>query len=108
MGDVYSCLEVAQDMAHDRIEQLETDIYICEVSYHSGKEYVFKTRDEIKFGYLMCLHISINHHFVSKENAMREALAMKNRLKKKCIFVDTIKQVEKGYETISHYKICSI
>ena len=107
MGDVYSCLDTAKDMAQDRIESLETDIYICEVCYKSGKEYVFKTRDEIKFGYLMCLQISINHKFLCKENAIREGGAMKKRLNKRFVFVDTIKQVDKGYETISHYKLCS-
>ena len=107
MGDVYSCLQTAKNMAADRAEQLETDIYICEVGYHSGREYVFKTREQLKFGHLICLHISIHHKFKDKDNAIREGRAMKKRLGKRFIFVDTIKQVDKGYETISHYKLCS-
>jgi len=102
-GNVYSTYEMAKEKAEERMKELETDIFICESRYLSGREFVLKTRDELKHNsYLYILMLPFRHRFMDKDNAKREASIYASR-KGKPVYTDKKVVVEKGYEIIKYH-----
>ena len=108
-GNVYSNYSLAKNMAEERMGELEQDIFICKVNYHSGQEFVLRTKDEMmRLG--DCLYhqqLPFRHKFNTWDNAVRESKKFRKKLKKK-IRIDKITTEDKGYELFSHYALCSI
>lgn len=106
-GNVYSTYDLAFEKAHDKMKELEEDIFICKCEYHSGVEFVLKTRKELigNGNFIYQCKLPFGHHFQVKTNAYREADKFAERLGKK-VNVNPVTYTENGYTLISHYSLC--
>ena len=75
MTRIYSSLGLALNNIEGYMLAKETDIYLCEISYPSGKEYSFREEKDITFPssptILHCNTIPLWHLFRKKGNALR-------------------------------------
>ena len=75
MNRIYSNLDLALDNIEDFMLAKETDIYLCQTTYPSGKEYSFREEKDITFHnsptILHCNTIPLWHLFRKKGNALR-------------------------------------
>ena len=106
-GNVYSNYPLAKDMAEERMDELEQDVFICKVNYHSGNEFVLRTKDEMMRDGDFLYHqmLPFKHKFTFRDNALREAKKFAKKLKKR-VLIDRVTYTEKGYEKISHHILC--
>lgn len=107
-GNVYSTYELAKAMAHERMKELEQDIYICRTEFKSGEEFTLKTRSEMMScaSYLYIVQIPFKHKFKKRDNALRESKAFEYKLGKPVI-IEKHTYEENGYNKFSHYSLCS-
>jgi len=106
-GSVYSTYELARDMAEDKMDELEEDIFICSCNYKSGKEFVLKTRGQMMTGgdYLHMVKLPFNHRFRNKHNVAREAERFSKELNK-YVSIHRHTYEENGYDKFSHFTLC--
>lgn len=107
-NNVYSNYELARFKAEERMKELETDIFICESRYLSGREFVLKTREELKCNsYLYMRMLPFRHRFIDKDNAKREAEVYASR-KGRPVYVNKKIVVQNGYDIIKYYYLTYI
>lgn len=108
VGNVYSDYDLAFEKAHDKMNELEQDIFICKCEYKSGTEFVLKTRKELvsNGNFIYHLRLPFGHHFKVRENADREAMRFQDIMGK---HINVMKHtyLENGYTKLSHYSLCS-
>ncbi len=105
--NVYTTYELAKDMAEERMNELEQDIFICSVNYPSGKEFILKTYSELMScaNWLYMVELPFKHQFNTKGNAVRESKRFAKKMDKE-IEVEKITYEENGYNKFSHYTLC--
>ena len=108
-GNVYSTYDLAKKKAHERMKELETDIFICRSKYQSGEEFALKTKKEVREcgTYLHIIKLPFGHHFKNKHNALREARRFEEELGKP-VRIQKHTYEENGYTLFSHFTLCSI
>ena len=95
---VYSSYELAIESAQDKVEELECDLYLCEVNHPSGKEYTLKRSICEGFSYLKYFELPFKHHFVTEKSARKASKVVEKKRGKKI-------GVRAKYETVKGYKV---
>lgn len=103
-GNVYSTYELAREMAHERMKELEQDIFICKSKFHSGEEFTLKTRGEMMKcnSYLHVISLPFRYHFTTKKNAQREASRFISE-KGVPVYVDKKTEIVNGYVVTKYF-----
>ena len=102
-GNVYGTYELAKEKAHERMKELEQDIFICHTKYPSGQEFTLKTKSEVGCGdYLYMLQLPFRFKFSSKETADREASNFASK-KGAPVYVKRKTAIENGYKKTLYF-----
>ena len=106
--NVYTEYEMARRNAIHKMNLDEQDIFVCQVKFPSGVEFVLKTECEMISGgeFLYHLRIPFRHKFNCKHAAVRESGKFETPGKPVGVERHTI--TEGGYEKTSHYSLCLI
>jgi len=106
-GNVYSTYELAREKAHEKVKEIEQDVFICSCSYRSGKEFLLKTRSEVIGDYLHIVELPFRHKFRTKQNADREASKFASK-KGRPVYVRQKRKIISGYDFIDYYYLTYI
>ncbi len=108
MINTYSTKEDAIAAIPEFCKIKEQDIFVCHVCYPFGEEWSLRTRDQIfseeSFSIIHKYYLPINHHFIERDNAIREKQVWEMRLNTE-IELERHTKVKKGYPTFSHYTL---
>ena len=103
-GNVYSNYELAREMANERMQELETDIFICRSQFKSGEEFTLKTRYEMGrcTNYIYHLELPFRFHFKNKKNADRESEVFASK-KGRPVYFNRKTNIESGYVVTKYF-----
>jgi len=84
----------------------EQDVFVCHITYPFGEEWSLRLRNEImcKDNVVYEYFLPITHHFVDRDNAIREAGVWEGKLNR-AVIIDRNYKYEKGYKIFSHYTL---
>jgi len=105
MTRIFSSLDLALNNIEDYMLAKETDIYLCQTTYPSGKEYSFREEKDISFQdspvILRCNIIPLWHLFRNKSNALK----LKRKFEQKYGYVIRMKRITYEDEYVYTLKI---
>jgi len=104
---VYSDYNLAVNSAITQVQKQENDLYLCLVTYPSGREFVLKPELPEGFSYLECFQLPFHHHFKSNMKAVRAANIFEERMGRKIEIVPRT-YIQNGYKRTSHYELCLV
>ena len=107
MNRIYSSLDLALNNIEGYMLAKETDVYLCETVYPSGKEYSYREEKDISFQnspiIIHCNVIPLWHMFRIKESALK----LKKKFEQKYGYSIRMKRIDHEGEYVYTLKILS-
>jgi len=103
---VYSNYALAVDKAYEHVKKEECDLYLCNVKYKSGEEFVFKQSVSPGFAFLEYFAVPFHHKFKDKFKALAWAKKYEQLMGREVI-IERKTFIQNGYKRTLHFELCS-